>query len=403
MQPAMDFPRSQAGNSRRSKPGFGYFRLVAAVYLFSLLALSCYAKEPLVAIVVFDSANRPSYMQVAAVTINGKTDLRSCDGVARINKQAYDFLPKVSLKAAATLQRGADGVLTLSEVDAAPTCVVPDNMKFERNAVFTPAQAADQAIIQGTVTPPSEQVVEIPAFKPGVLLYFVPAPDVELAEFLRAQRANSLAGWQAYLDRYASSSHAGLAKQGMAVLLMQMAKTALAEYGQTAAAHAPQFELLKHAQNHAEKMRELLGPNPATQKLLQAVHEQIDVALATSRQELQLYQKALAQRSSGLAHLIAAARLSKPALAVDPGYPAAAAMHREVTAEESTLESALENAESLLRAHRYDDALNALGPYRDVAPEMPRIASVVNEVYTFHFTRGQEFNAQQNWEQAAAA
>ena len=77
----MEFPRTHPRrNSIARRPRS--IRLLAAASLLLSFSLSASAKEPLVGIVIFDSASGPSYVQVAAVTINGKTDLRSCDGVA---------------------------------------------------------------------------------------------------------------------------------------------------------------------------------------------------------------------------------------------------------------------------------------------------------------------------------
>jgi len=78
------------------------------------------------------------------------------------------------------------------------------------------------------------------------------------------------------------------------------------------------------------------------------------------------------------------------------------ALRDDVVSEEGKLETTVHNAEGLAFAKRYDEALNMLGPYRGMSAELPRIASIVKDVYNFHFARGQELSTQQNWEQATA-
>jgi len=60
------------------------------------LLTASYAKDaPLSAIVLFSGSNGPAYTQVTGATLNGKTELRVCDGVATLDKRSYDVLPRV--------------------------------------------------------------------------------------------------------------------------------------------------------------------------------------------------------------------------------------------------------------------------------------------------------------------
>src|SRR5262249_18423855 len=157
------------------------------------------------------------------------TELRTCDGVGKIDKRSYEVLPRVQLRAAAVLERNADGVLMLSLDGSKPFCVVPNGVKFDKGPEMTPAQAPDQALIRGLGTQSSTQMGDVPAIPPGVLLVFVAVPDTEFAEYLRAQRAQSVALWQEYLKRYPSAAHAAQARQGLAAMLLQSAESAIAE------------------------------------------------------------------------------------------------------------------------------------------------------------------------------
>src|SRR5215470_15170334 len=158
--------------------------------LFLLLCISAAAKDtPVSAIVLFDGPNGPAYVQVSNLTLNNKTEVRVCEGVAKFDKRAYDALPRMQLAGATSLERTSAGALALT-ADSKATCVVPSNLRFDRNAELTPADAAEQAFLQGTLVG-ADAAAGLPAFKPGVKLVFVAAPDAELAEYLAAQRANT--------------------------------------------------------------------------------------------------------------------------------------------------------------------------------------------------------------------
>src|SRR4249919_3517102 len=97
--PAQSAPRI----SRRFCP----LRIVCVVLT---LLLSGFAKDaPLSAIVLFDAPNGPGYVQITGVSLNGKTELRVCDGVLKIDKRSYDVLPRVQPRAGSVLERNADG------------------------------------------------------------------------------------------------------------------------------------------------------------------------------------------------------------------------------------------------------------------------------------------------------
>ena len=370
--------------------------------LLLALALQGFAKDaPLSAIVLFDSPSGPAYVQLTGATLNGKTELRTCEGVAKLDKRGYDVMPRVQLRVSSVLQRTADGVLMLTMDATKPFCVVPNAIKFDKNPELTPAQAIDQAAIVGLVAQSSTQQAEIPALKPGVEIYFVAAPDTEFAEFLRAQRAQSVALWQDYLKRYPASAHAVQAKQGLAAMLAQSAESALAEYARTSNSAAPRLALLKQARTYAVEVETLSGNHALAGKVLQALHAQLDLLLEKNRRQLQAFTKALADHAAGYEHLAAAGKQSERILEVEPGYPPAVALHNEISSEANKLDAILHNADSLLLAKRYDDALNAVEAYRGMAAEIPQLAEIVETAFRFHFSRGQQLSVQANWEQAA--
>src|SRR5258708_23190941 len=193
-------------------------------------SISARAKDaPATAVVLFDGTQGAAYVQITALTLNGKTEVRICDGVSRFDKNAYNALPRAPLKGATSLQRGADGVLTLT-VNAKSLCVVPSSLRFDKKSELTPAEAAEQAVLQGTPVSSSAVAPAIPALKPRVQLVFVAAPDVELADFLRAQRANTVKDWQDFLVRHPSSRRLAGARNAMAGLPQHAAGAAFSPH-----------------------------------------------------------------------------------------------------------------------------------------------------------------------------
>jgi hypothetical protein len=378
-------------------------RVLGAVIIGLLLAFPLQAKDPpLSAIALFDGTNGPVYVQITGVTINGKTELRTCTGVTRIDKKTYGAMAKVFLKGAASLERSVDGVLTLT-ADAGPICVVPGDLKFEKQPEFTLAEAAGQTSLQGTVVAASAGYSGgLPEFKPGVKIVFVAALDTELAEFLRAQRTGTISGWQDFLIRYGSASRATEARRAMAALYQEAADSALAGYRKSVTGHAPDFGHLKQAQQQAEQAETIVPGSPAAQKVLNEVSAELAPMMESARTELTAYRKALAENTRGHGHLDAAKKHIDQILDINARYQAALSLQPELFNESRKLEVAVQGADRLLAEGRQDEALKSLGPYRAFAPEMPRVEAIVDDVYNLHFDRGQRLSGQQQWEQAAA-
>jgi hypothetical protein len=367
--------------------------------LVALLSLSLSAKEiPLNAIVLYDASSGAAYVQMTNLTLNGKLELRACTPEVKIDKSAYGKLEKIQLKGAVSLERTQNGILVLTK-DEQSLCVLPSSLRFENKNRFTAAELADQAVLQGTVLASSAgQPGEIPALKPGVRVAFVAAPDTELAEFLRAQRARSTAGWQDYLSRYATAPHAAEARNSLASLLEESAATSFAQYQKTRSPAS--FARLKQTRELAEQATRTVPTHAPALKLLEQVRVELDAFTASDRDELVAYRKALLEQAPGYSHLTSAKTLNDQILDVDASYNPALELQNDLNKEQSAVEAVVEKSEALLKVKRYDDALLALGPYRSFATEMPRVDSVVGAVYSLHFSRGKEFGTQQHWESA---
>src|SRR5215831_3315027 len=58
-----------------------------------LLPPCAFGKEnPITAIALFDGPSGPAYAQITGITLNGKSEIRVCDGVSRMTKTVYDSL-----------------------------------------------------------------------------------------------------------------------------------------------------------------------------------------------------------------------------------------------------------------------------------------------------------------------
>jgi hypothetical protein len=374
------------------------FAFPMACLLLILSGLARAKDTPVNAIVLFDGPSGAAYVQVTGFTLNNKTEVRVCDGVPKFNKQGYDSLPRMQLAAAASLERTSSGVLTLT-ADSKSICIVPSNLRFDKSAELTPADAAEQAFFEGTPVG-SDPASGLPAFKPGVKVVFVGAPDAELGEYLAAQRANNVKGWQDFLGRHGSSSHASDARNALAAIHEQSGESTFAKYQQSVAAHNPQIALLKEAQQHAVEAGKL-GYAPAN-KLRGQINQELDALIEPDRTRLAAYRKALEQHTAGYEQLTEARKHNDQVLQVNPEYAPTLNLHNEIAEEQQKVDEALTNAEALIAGRRYDDAIGAISQYQYFAAESSRIDSIVAAAYEYHFDRGQEFGNKQDWEPATS-
>jgi hypothetical protein len=361
-----------------------------------------HSKEvPLTAIELFDGPNGAAFVQVTELLINGKAEVRSCTGATQINKSSYGKLAKIALNSSVTsLERDAQGVMTLTRGSAAE-CVVPANLKFEKEETFTPAQLADRAVLTGQVANSSPAgTTTVPPFKPTVKIVFVAAPDIELAEFLRANRAHSVTQWQDYLGRYPKASHVGLAKQSLSALLVREGQDGLASYRSSVSSSAPRYSDLKTAYARANQASDLLTPNEEAAKLKEDVHAELVKVADRAGAELQEYKQALAGHASGYVHLANARQLDDHALEVDPHFDQGLKLQTSIAAESKRVEAALHSAESMTSSQHYDDAVAAVAEFRSFAEEEPRISSVIDTAYKYHFDQGKASAADQKWHDA---
>jgi hypothetical protein len=364
-------------------------------------SITTYAKDAsLTAVVLFDGPQGAAYVQITEAELNGKIEVRSCDGVPRLDKNIYNGLPRASLAGANSLQRGANGVLTLT-VNGKSICVVPSLLKFDRSAELTPAAAAEQAIIRGTPVSSSPRDAIIPEFKPGVKLMFIAAPDAELADFLRAQRANTVRDWDDFLTRYPSSERRASAQDAIAGFHQMAAEIAFAQY-QSSSGKTQDIAMLQQAYSEAQTASQSSpGYKPAA-RLVDGIGRELDNLARPDQTRLQAYRKALQDHTPGYSQLSAAKVHVERLLAVRPDYAPLLSLQSDIAVEQRKLDKTLVSAQILIAESRYDQAVNSLGAYVAFASEIPRLDAVISAAFQYHYDNGQRLAADQDWEKAVS-
>jgi len=377
-------------------------RASLALLLLVLAGPAVLSKDvPLLAIELFDGPNGAAFVQVSELLINGKAEVRSCGGATQINKSNYGKLVKIPLNSSVTsLERDAQGTMNLTRGSGAE-CVVPSNLKFDKDESLTPAQLADRAALQGKVLSSSPAgTTDVPPFKPGVKIVFIAAPDTELGEYLRAIRAHSVAQWQDYLSRYAKAAHTDSAKQALAAILLKEGADGLTAYRSSASTNAPAYSDLRTALLRADQARELIPSSDEASKLRDSVRAALVLVADKGRAELQAYKQALAAHTAGYAHLASSRLLTDHALEVDPHFDQGLTLQASIAEESKRVDTALRSAESMISAQHYDDAVAAVADFRSFTDEEPRISAIVDAAYKYHFERGKANASSQKWHDA---
>lgn len=376
-------------------PAVGFYLALFAAAIVTAPAL---AKDaPLSAVELYDSPSGPSYVLISDITINTKNEVRGCGSSDKIAKNAYGDLPKIVLGAGMSLEYTAANGLALTK-DGAPACVVPSNVKFDKNVPMSPADLAARGTLGARVVPSGAAAADpLPPLKPGVKIVFSASPDVELGEYLRAQRASTISWWQTYLKKYPTSSHAAQAKQSLAALLVTDGEGGLAAYKQSARGTGP-FPDLQKAQSDADQALAAAPGNGAATTLSTEVQTELSSLTGQGRSELDLYKKALNDHTAGYAHLTTAVAIGNSIVVVNSQFSDGVALQTDANAQVAALESSLTSAESLIAAKKYDDAMGAVASYVSLKDEVLRVSAVIDSDYTYHFNRGQEMGNAQDWQ-----
>ncbi|HEY1898150.1 MAG TPA: hypothetical protein VGG62_17855, partial [Terracidiphilus sp.] len=363
-----------------------------------------WAKEPsLTAIELYDGASGAAYIQIADVLINGKAELRSCvsSETSSIDKSTYNKFQKVGMAPGGVLERGADGVLRYGTGEGQAGCVVPDGIKFEHNATFTAALMAESADLHGRpIANGSDGSLTAPQIKKGAKLVFVAAPNVEQAEYMLAQRVSTEKGWQNYLTLYPAAAHTEDAKRVLARMYIEAGEKALNAYLQSASSTSPSYSDLKGARAQINQAHLVLPNSEREVKLTEAIRASLGALADKAKTELDAYKAALASGSAGYVHLQTAKGLVNAISDVDGTFAPGVKVKQDVAQASDTLEMAIRTAQAALDGKQYDDAVKAIRPYRQFAPEEPRVARIIDGAYSAYVQQGQQFEDAKDWQNA---
>src|ERR1035441_8924502 len=388
----------------RSKRSFLLKAVALAVLTLGWHAPAALAKQvSLTAIELYDGPSGAAYLQLADVLINGKIEMRDCTPSISfsIDHSTYGKMEKLMLGPGGVLERGGDGVLRYDAGQGQAVCVAPENVKFDHNASYTVSELADRAVLTGTpIAPTTDAAGSLPPLKQGVQIFFVASPDLELAEFLLAQRVGSVAGWSNYLSKYPDSSHAGDAKLALASLYAAAGEASLDAFRKSAAAGSPSYIDLKNSKVQADSAKGAYPDLDQTVKLLGEIGEQLTALTENGQSELNAYQAALKDHAPGYVHLQNARTLSGAVTDVDASFLPGQALAGDVMQASDAFDSALRTAESSVVAKRMDQALEAIAPLRAFQGEEPRIEVVVNSAYSYYLQLGKQFAEAADWPNA---
>ncbi|MGB7984602.1 MAG: hypothetical protein WCF54_05530 [Terracidiphilus sp.] len=376
--------------------------LVLAGFGAGCFAPMAAAKDiPLTAIELYDGPSGAAYVQLSGVFINSKVEMKDCSPfqAGPVDKNTYGKMGRVLLAAGGILERGADGVLRYNSGSGQPVCVVPANARFDHSAVYSLSGLADQALLQGTPISGGVQTpLTAPPIRKGVKLLFVPAPNLELAEYLRAQRAGDMEGWQTYLSRYPSTPlHSVDAKRSLAGLYAAVGEASVQAYDKTVADAQPLYSELKTAKLKADKAHSLASDLPACVQLEKDLRDRLANITEQGRGELDAYRAALASRTTGYVHLLNARKFSDTLAGIDSFYPQGQALTGDVLQETNTFESAMGSADAASSVKQFDQAYSFVLPYRSFVEEEPRVAAVIDAAYGAHLEAGNKAEQSEDW------
>ncbi len=354
------------------------------------------------AIEVYPIANGMAYEQIAGFVLNGKNEVYLCPDSPQWDKSAYRKLTKVTLAAGMSLERNDKGVLVLTQASGAPACVVPGNLKLDKSDALTPSALADKALLEGSVLPASDpQQTQIFGLKPGVKIVFVDAPNQELAEFLRAEKAGDVAGWTAFLSKVGTEQHTQAAKRALAQLYTKSAATAFSDFESSKNGTEPQYAKLKTARQMTDKAKTLVPDHKEALSLNEKIHSDVLEMSKAAMQRLDLYRSALAQQKPGFSNLPAAEKFADNAIDIEPSTAEAVNAEKETRQARALYEGALKESEGMIAAHRPDEAEEKIKPLLCFSNEVHRISDDVRAISELYVNHAKSLEESEKWSEAA--
>jgi hypothetical protein len=383
----------------------GPLRRAALLSLFLLPQVSeqLIAKTAgLTAIVVYPSSTGMSYEQISGFILNSKNEVYVCPEAAQWDKSEYHKLTKVVLSPGMSLERNAKGVLMLTQESGPPACVVPGNLKLDKGDALTPSSLADKAAIEGSVLPASDppQTPIVP-LKAGVKIVIVAAPNQELAEFLRGDKAGDIPGWEAYLKKYDGGPHTAAARKALAQLYVRSANAAFADYGSSKGKDA-EYAKLKSARQFTDKAKTLVPDFKDALALSDQIHAEVVEMGKAALQDLNLYRTAIEQQKPGYSNLPDAEKLAQNAIDIEPATSEGIEADKQAKQAREKLERILKDSEGLIAQDHPDDAEEKIKPLLCFSKEVTRISDDVHAISALYIGRARKREGAEKWPEAVS-
>ena len=377
---------------------------LCAALLLAVVLSSAWAKDvPITGVLLYPAGGGYGYVQVTGFLVNGKTELRACSGNGPVDKSVYKNMAKINLATVKTLERMPDGTL-MADVGSGPaTCVVPGNFKFERDGAMKAAELVDKSVYVGQVLGSNPAgVTALPALAPGAKFIFGTATDVELAEYLMAERSRTIPAWGVYLGKFTNGAHAGQARVAEVELLVADGSVKLAAYVKTSGAPAPDYDDLKAARERADQALDLVASDAAAIALRESVRQQMKLIADNAAAKLKAFKDQMAAHGPGYPLLVTAKDLSDRVVVVDPKYAPGVTVQNNVANETRALDAAIKAANAQRTSQQYDAAYTSIAKYVSFSAEDPRLGEIVRDDYKFHMDKADAEVQQGNWEGAVA-
>ncbi|HUB30562.1 MAG TPA: hypothetical protein VL967_12735 [Terracidiphilus sp.] len=382
-------------------------RLFFLIFFCLVLAAApvCAKTAGLVAIEIYQDRTGYSYEQITNFALNEKNEVSLCaDPSSPIDKSAYHRLSKITLAPGMWFERNAKGVLMLTQGDAAPGCIVPANLKYDKGDSFNPAQLAEKVVLAGQVLaasdPPQSQIAPLAT---GVVVVLVAAPDQELAEFLRAARQADVRAWRGYVAKYPGGSHVALAKRNLAALYFEAAGADLNGYLASKRSESPDYAKLKEARQLTDLAKPLVSNNEQINALSQKIHAEVLAISGASASSLNLYLAAVAKQSAGYSNLLVAEKLADAALDIDPSSPEDIDAEKQAQLARSAFDKVLREAELQIADRHPDEALKKIAPVRPFAGEDAKIEEEIHAIVALYVEQAKKLEEAPDWPNAISS
>ena len=276
-------------------------------------------------------------------------------------------------------------------------CVVPANLKFDKGGTYSAAELADMATAEGRVLPGSDPpTMQMAPLKPGVKLVFVAAPDQEMAEYLRAERAGDIRGWKGYLCNLRVGTAFRRSEKVSGDALLQVASTDMQAYAGSSGDDRD-YAKLKESRQRVDEAKTLVPNDGAATELSQKIHAEVVSLSGQAKAKLDLYQQALKQGTPGYVNLVSAEKLADGAFSVEPSATESASVETESKLMRASLGKILHDTETQIAEHHVDDAARKIAPVRAFAAEDSQVSSDLRAISDLYIAHAKKLEETPDW------